>query len=104
MTSQWRHILLCAALLGVPTGLVFWGQGRGMDSGEAFSSVLNFTGGLGGSLVSFVLPAAIYLRQRRALQPEQQGSIATLCAAWAMFFVGLAIAIYVPITTMQAAL
>ena len=97
--SQWQHVLLCAVLLAAPTALIFWGAARGMDSGAAFSVVLNISGGLGGSVVSFVLPAALYLKQR----PEIGGRPA-LAFAVLMLLAGLVVSVYVPVITVSTAL
>ena len=44
------------------TGFVIFMLAVGFSSGAAFSLILNITGGIGGTLATFGLPAAMYLK------------------------------------------
>jgi amino acid permease len=56
------HIIWTFVLLAIPTLVMLMLRYAGFSSGEAFSFVLDFSGGLAGSLTSFVFPAAFYLK------------------------------------------
>lgn len=56
------HSVITVGLLAFVTGIVLALLAAGLGSGEAFSLVLNLTGGIGGSLATLILPAAIYLK------------------------------------------
>jgi hypothetical protein len=62
----------------------------GLSSGPAFALILNVTGGIGGSLSTFIMPAAIYLK----MMPRGQGS-KLRGAAIALMLVGFAVLIAV---------
>ncbi len=46
----------------VTTGIVLLLRYGGLDQGSAFGVILDFTGSIAGSLTSFVIPAAIFLK------------------------------------------
>lgn len=56
------HTALSIFLLAVTTGTVLILLRLGLASGVAFAVILNITGGIGGSLATLTLPAAIYLK------------------------------------------
>eukprot|EP00597_Dinobryon_sp_UTEXLB2267_P006404 CAMPEP_0170081818 /NCGR_PEP_ID=MMETSP0019_2-20121128/17587_1 /TAXON_ID=98059 /ORGANISM="Dinobryon sp., Strain UTEXLB2267" /LENGTH=453 /DNA_ID=CAMNT_0010296431 /DNA_START=97 /DNA_END=1459 /DNA_ORIENTATION=- len=56
------HTVLTAAMLVGITALVLMLLGLGLASGEAFSLILNITGGIGGSLATLIIPAVLYLK------------------------------------------
>ena len=56
------HTGISLGLVALITGVVVMLQALGLSSGEAFSLVLDLTGGVAGSLTSFILPAAIYVQ------------------------------------------
>jgi hypothetical protein len=56
------HITISLGLVTLITAIVVMLQALGLSSGEAFSLVLDLTGGVAGSLTSFILPAAIYVQ------------------------------------------
>ena len=56
------HLTLTLFMLGITLGTVLSLLATGMASGEVFSLILNLTGGVAGTISSFVLPAAIYLK------------------------------------------
>jgi len=56
------HAIITVVLLVVVTAIVLLLLGLGLASGVAFSLILNITGGIGGSLATLILPAAIYLK------------------------------------------
>eukprot|EP00599_Poterioochromonas_sp_BG-1_P016656 CAMPEP_0173157844 /NCGR_PEP_ID=MMETSP1105-20130129/15907_1 /TAXON_ID=2985 /ORGANISM="Ochromonas sp., Strain BG-1" /LENGTH=454 /DNA_ID=CAMNT_0014075467 /DNA_START=84 /DNA_END=1448 /DNA_ORIENTATION=+ len=56
------HTILTIVLLVVVTSIVLGLLALGLASGEAFSLILDLTGGIGGSLATLILPAAIYLK------------------------------------------
>jgi hypothetical protein len=92
-----HHVLLCFVLLAIFVTIIFVLDGLGLGAGDIFSVILNFTGGLGGSVISFVLPAALFLRQRY----RGSGGVFELLPCAFMLFVGIAIALYVPIITVM---
>jgi hypothetical protein len=64
----------------------------GLSSGNAFGLILDFSGGLAGSITSFVMPGAFYLK----LMPRS-APLYWPCAV--MLVLGVAIAIVVPVTS-----
>ena len=56
------HTAISLGLVGLVTVIVLLLRATGMASGTAFSLVLDLTGGIAGSLTSFILPTAIYLK------------------------------------------
>jgi len=56
------HTLLSVGLMVTTTAFVLMMLRLGLASGPAFALILNVTGGIGGSLATFILPAAIYLK------------------------------------------
>lgn len=56
------HAILTVALLFFVTAIVLALLAAGLASGDAFALILNLTGGIGGSLATLILPAAIYLK------------------------------------------
>ena len=91
-----QHALFTLALLAFFSFVVFLLDAAGLGSGDAFSTILNFTGGLGGSVISFVLPAAMFLRQR---YQHSTNFVLELLPCAVMLVVGLVVAVYVPVTT-----
>jgi amino acid permease len=57
------HTVVSLGLVALITFVVIMLQSSGLSSGSAFSLVLDLTGGVAGSLTSFILPAAIYLKE-----------------------------------------
>lgn len=55
------HAILSVTMLAGTTGMVLIMNFVGLTSGDAFSLILDITGGIAGSLTSFVLPALIFL-------------------------------------------
>lgn len=95
------HIIFCFLLLALFTGIIFLLDATGMGAGDIFSAILNFTGGLGGSVISFVFPAALFLRQRLRnvdIIDKKLLTLDLLCAVF-MFAVGAVVAVYVPVLT-----
>jgi amino acid permease len=78
----------------VPTAVVLMLNYIGISSGNAFGLILDFSGGLAGSITSFIMPAAFYLR----LQPTT-AYLYWPCAV--MLVVGIAIAVMVPILSIM---
>jgi len=60
-TSWWLHALISTMMLTAVTAGVLLLYSAGWTSGQAFSIVLNLSGGVAGSLTSFVLPALFFL-------------------------------------------
>ena len=56
------HTLLSLGLLFVVTAFILMMLSIGLTSGQAFSLILNITGGIVGSFANFILPSAIYLK------------------------------------------
>jgi solute carrier family 38 (sodium-coupled neutral amino acid transporter), member 11 len=56
------HSAVSVTLLFLTTLAALMLTRYGLSSGQAFSVILNITGGVGGSLSTFILPAAIYLK------------------------------------------
>eukprot|EP00611_Tribonema_gayanum_P019399 TRINITY_DN3353_c0_g1_i4.p1 TRINITY_DN3353_c0_g1~~TRINITY_DN3353_c0_g1_i4.p1 ORF type:complete len:256 (-),score=48.88 TRINITY_DN3353_c0_g1_i4:329-1096(-) len=83
--------LTTAMLLGLMVAICVALSATGVASGEAFGIILNLSGGIIGSIVSFILPALMY---KRAL-PE--GRWAWVCRPLVAF--GVIIAIMVPVSS-----
>lgn len=71
-------------------GVVFLLYSSGLTSGNAFSLILDFTGGLAASMTSFTLPGAFYLKLMPRTAPLWYPCVF-------MLLVGVVIAIVVPI-------
>jgi len=56
------HVLVTITLLIMLTAVVVGLLAAGIESGEGFGIILNITGGIGGSLATFMIPAAIYMK------------------------------------------
>jgi len=84
------HTLLSVAIMACTTAFVLMMLWLGLSSGPAFALILNVTGGIGGSLSTFIMPAAIYLK----MMPRGQGS-KLRGAAIALMLVGFAVLIAV---------
>ncbi|KAJ1396426.1 transmembrane amino acid transporter protein-domain-containing protein, partial [Ochromonadaceae sp. CCMP2298] len=56
------HSIITVVLLAAVTAVVILLLSLGLASGVAFSLILNITGGVGGSLATLIMPAAIYLK------------------------------------------
>eukprot|EP01036_Dinobryon_divergens_P028613 gene28613-37589_t len=72
------HTVLTAVMLVGITALVLLLLGLGLASGDAFSLILNITGGVGGSLATLILPAAIYLKVMETDSPLYKPAIGLL--------------------------
>lgn len=57
-----QHTFITLLLLVITVLCVLALRALGLASGDAFALTLNITGGLGGAVVSFILPSAIYLK------------------------------------------
>lgn len=89
-----HHIAFTLVLLCGFTFIIFLMYDWGIGTGDVFSTILNFTGGLGGSVVSFVLPSALWIRQR-----YQSWHWYQILPCAIMFGIGILISIYVPVLT-----
>jgi hypothetical protein len=59
----WKtHVIFTFTQLAVYSGSAIILLSVGFSSGAAFSLILNVTGGVGGTLATFVLPASMYLK------------------------------------------
>lgn len=67
----------------------------GFSTGAAFGMILDFTGGVAGSITSFVLPALLYLK----LMPR---TASLFWPAAAMLLFGIFVAITVPVASVLA--
>ena len=56
------HTVISLTMVVTLTSIVILLRATGMASGDAFSVVLNLTGGISGSFTSFILPTMIYLK------------------------------------------
>lgn len=94
-TLSWPvHSALTLGLLSVITGIVLALLAAGIASGVALSVILNLTGGIAGSLSTFILPAAIYLKlMRREVSPMYN-------VAFALLLLGAFIAVNVVVFTL----
>ena len=75
-----------------PTGMVLLMTYAGISSGNAFGLILDFSGGLSGSITSFVMPGAFYLK----LMPRR-APLYWPCAV--MTVVGIVVCIAVPVVS-----
>jgi amino acid permease len=78
----------------VPTAVVLLLNLVGVSNGNAFGLILDFSGGLAGSVTSFIMPAAFYLK----LQPRT-AYLYWPCAV--MLVLGTVVAIMVPILSIM---
>lgn len=83
------HTILSIGLIAGTTAVVLMLLSFGLASGQAFALILNITGGLGGSLATFMLPAAIYLK----LMPVKGSKLRY--PAMALFLLGFAVLVAV---------
>jgi hypothetical protein len=59
----WRHhVIFTLTTLTIYSGAAVVMLAAGFSAGGAFSLILNITGGVGGTLCTFVLPAAMYVK------------------------------------------
>ena len=56
------HVCITLFLVGACMATVLGLRGAGLSKGEAFSIILDLTGSVAGSMVTFILPAALYMR------------------------------------------
>ena len=84
------HTVLSVALIAGTTAFVLMLLSLGLASGQAFSLILNVTGGIGGSLATFILPSAIYLKLVPARSGGRLRGVAIL-----LFVVGIAVLVAV---------
>ena len=56
-----NHVIVTFGLLAANTAMTVLLLGTGLSSGEAFSLILDITGGVGGTLLAFILPCAMYI-------------------------------------------
>ena len=81
------HTFVSLGLVAIITFVVIILQSSGLSSGSAFSLVLDLTGGVAGSLTSFILPSAIYLKM---FPEEADGSNRfRRTEAQAIFYIGI---------------
>lgn len=83
------HTALSVGLMVVTTAFVLMMLALGLSSGPAFALILNVTGGLGGSISTFIMPSAIYLK----LMPRQTSKLRP--AAYGLMAVGVAVLVAV---------
>jgi uncharacterized membrane protein len=91
------HTALTIFLLAFITGIVLLLSASGLSSGNAFALILNITGGIGGSLSTFILPAAIFLKVMP--RGSQMYNV-----AYAVFLFGIVIAVLVTVFTILGVL
>jgi amino acid permease len=96
------HAALSFLLLALATLTILFLDASNVRAGQSFSIILNFTGGLGGSIISFVLPAWLFLSQLRASGPDRL-TLANLLPSAKLLLSGLLFAIYVPVSTVISA-
>ncbi len=56
------HVCITLFLVGMCLATVLGLRSAGLSKGEAFSIILDLTGSVAGSMVTFILPAALYMR------------------------------------------
>eukprot|EP00612_Vaucheria_litorea_P000064 CAMPEP_0171452868 /NCGR_PEP_ID=MMETSP0945-20130129/803_1 /TAXON_ID=109269 /ORGANISM="Vaucheria litorea, Strain CCMP2940" /LENGTH=429 /DNA_ID=CAMNT_0011977619 /DNA_START=115 /DNA_END=1404 /DNA_ORIENTATION=- len=85
------HWMVTALLLSLMVFICIVLDGTGVDSGDAFGVILDLSGGIGGAISCFILPAMIY---RRA---KSDGYLNVPCKI--LFGFGIFMAVSVPIST-----
>lgn len=60
--SSILHIIITISLLCFTTSLICLLNAIGLASGDAFSLILDITGGISGSIISFIIPTLVYLK------------------------------------------
>ena len=91
----WSHVTVTLCLLAFITGIVLILIAIGFANGTGFSIILTLTGGIAGSSLTFIVPAALYLREK-----PSNGRWTVM--AWACGLFGFAVMItVVTITLMQ---
>ena len=96
--SYTLHSLLTVSMLIIITMMCLLLKYGGMSSGASFSVILNFTGGLSGSLTSFVLPASFFLKTN---QIGNNNNYLLYYSSVFMMLGGLVIMILVPVLAIQ---
>lgn len=93
------HTVISLALVGFLLLLVIFLLSTGLSSGAAFSLVLNLTGGIAGSLTSFILPTAIYIKISTSLENKLKISTFKYYESRIIFGLGIIIMFVVVIMT-----
>ena len=63
---NWKnHLFVTFGLLSCNTAITIMLLGTGLSSGKAFSLILDITGGVGGTLLAFILPSAMYINSHK---------------------------------------
>jgi len=91
----WSHVTVTLCLLTLITGIVLILIAIGFANGIGFSIILTLTGGIAGSSLNFIIPAALYLRDK----PSNNGYWAAM--AWGCGIFGVAVMITVVTITLM---
>lgn len=62
MRSNWVHFIVTVSILSSAVLVVLMLAYGGVSNASSFDKILNFTGSIAGGFISFVLPAALYLK------------------------------------------
>ena len=96
LPAFWHVVLTCTLLYSCMVFELLL-EAHGLSDGEAFGVILDFTGGVVGSTVSFILPAVLYLDECRS-----GGDQRYVIMSYLMLVFGLFILIAVPTTSIMA--
>lgn len=88
------HTFISLGLVALVTFIVIMLQSSGLSSGSAFSLVLDLTGGVAGSLTSFILPAAIFLKEFPEVEGDNDISWRRM-EAHVIFYLGIVLMIVI---------
>jgi hypothetical protein len=91
----WSHVTVTLCLLTFITGVVLILIAIGFANGIGFSIILTLTGGIAGSSLNFIIPAALYLRDK----PSNNGYWVAM--AWGCGIFGVAVMITVVTITLM---
>lgn len=92
--SDFYHALVSFLILFVAVVVILILYSVGFTQGNAFALVIDFSGGVAGSLTSFIIPAALYLKLMK-----RQEELFYPCILMMIF--GLFAVIYIPIETVM---
>jgi amino acid permease len=94
------HFAMTTCIIGTCTMIVMLLRAAGLTKGEAFSAILDITGSLAGSALSFSFPALLFLRTVHPTWPYEGFMQNGTRKATALLCFGICVMIIVPIVTL----
>jgi amino acid permease len=90
ITNLSLHVTATIILLILPAISVLSFKATGINEGAAFGIILDITGGIGGSLISFIMPGLFYIKLKEKDAPLYKHCIS-------MIILGIFVMLFVPI-------